>query len=109
MNPTVANPTAPPTPPPHQLQPPRSSFSCDCHPDEQFIGFFPSCLCERLTTLDQSSFVTPSSSRRPLSSALPPPLNLYSLPPLKLQLPTTTTTTTSLHVPLPHLSRYHYF
>ncbi|KAL2535805.1 hypothetical protein Fot_17196 [Forsythia ovata] len=46
--------TAPPTPPPHQLQPPRSSFSCDRHPDEQFIGFFPSCLCECLTTLDQS-------------------------------------------------------
>ncbi|KAL2559025.1 Cation/H(+) antiporter 20-like [Forsythia ovata] len=45
----------------------------------------------------------------PLSSALPPPpLNLYSLSPLKLHLPTTTITSSSLS-PLPKLSRYHYF
>ncbi|KAL2493774.1 Cation/H(+) antiporter 20-like [Forsythia ovata] len=44
----------------------------------------------------------------PLSPALPPPLNLYYLPPLKLHLPTTTTTSPLLS-PLPQLSRYHYF
>ncbi|XP_073276747.1 protein OCTOPUS-like [Primulina huaijiensis] len=61
---TFADPTAPPPLPP---QPPRSSFSCDRHPDEQFSGFCPSCLCERLTVLDKSSSNTPSSSRRPSS------------------------------------------
>ncbi|KZV39622.1 hypothetical protein F511_02085 [Dorcoceras hygrometricum] len=66
MNPVVtfADPTAPPPLPP---QPHRSSFSCDRHPDEQFSGFCPSCLCERLTVLDKSSSNTPSSSRRPSS------------------------------------------
>ncbi|KAG8376993.1 hypothetical protein BUALT_Bualt09G0122000 [Buddleja alternifolia] len=67
MNTTSADPTAPPPPPPPQ--PPRSSFSCDRHPDEQFSGFCPSCLCERLTTLDNSSSNTPSSSRRPSSAS----------------------------------------
>ncbi|CDP19925.1 unnamed protein product [Coffea canephora] len=51
MNPTAADPASPSPPPP---QPPRSSFSCDRHLQEQFTGFCPSCLCERLTTLDQS-------------------------------------------------------
>ncbi|XP_075510217.1 protein OCTOPUS-like [Primulina tabacum] len=66
MNPTSADPTAPPPPPP---QPPRSSFSCDRHPNEQYTGFCPSCLCERLTFLDHSSSNTPSSSRRPSSAS----------------------------------------
>ncbi|KAL2554752.1 Protein OCTOPUS-like [Forsythia ovata] len=39
MNPTAADPTAPPPP----QQPIRSSFSCDRHPDEKFNGFCPSC------------------------------------------------------------------
>ncbi|XP_073144270.1 protein OCTOPUS-like [Henckelia pumila] len=65
-NATVVDPTAPPPQPP---QPPRSSSSCDRHPDEQFSGFCPSCLCERLTTLDKSSPNTPSSSRRPSSAS----------------------------------------
>ncbi|KAJ8753856.1 hypothetical protein K2173_000110 [Erythroxylum novogranatense] len=51
-------------PPPQLLppQPPRSSTSCDRHPDEHFTGFCPSCLCERLAVLDHSSS---SSSRKP--------------------------------------------
>ncbi|KAL6520926.1 hypothetical protein OROGR_017495 [Orobanche gracilis] len=66
MNLTSADPTAPPPQPP---QPPGSSFSCDRHPDEQFTGFCPSCLCERLTTLDSSTANTTSFSRRPSSAA----------------------------------------
>ncbi|CAI9098393.1 OLC1v1035030C1 [Oldenlandia corymbosa var. corymbosa] len=66
MNPTAADPAPPPPPPP---QPPRSSFSCDRHPEEKFSGFCPSCLCERLTTLDQSSSNPSSSSRRPSTSS----------------------------------------
>ncbi|GMP51050.1 hypothetical protein CsSME_00017430 [Camellia sinensis var. sinensis] len=63
MNPSTEQP-----PPPPPLQPHRSSFSCDRHPTEQFTGFCPSCLCERLVTLDPSSA---SSSRRPSNAAAP--------------------------------------
>ncbi|KAI3676304.1 hypothetical protein L1987_85909 [Smallanthus sonchifolius] len=70
MNPTTDQ---LPPPPPHVLPllPPRSSFSCDRHPDENFSGFCPLCLCERLTTLDQSanSAAAPSSSRRNSTSS----------------------------------------
>lgn len=64
-SPPVMNPAAeqPPQPQPH-----RSSFSCDRHPAEQFTGFCPSCLCERLSTLDPSSA---SSSRRPSNATAP--------------------------------------
>ncbi|KAL6508035.1 hypothetical protein OROGR_024230 [Orobanche gracilis] len=65
MNLTSADPTAAPPQPP---QPPRSSFSCDRHPDEQFTGFCPSCLCERLTTIDSSANPI-ASSRCPSSAA----------------------------------------
>lgn len=58
MNPNTTDP-----PPPQPSQPPRSSFSCDTHPLEQFTGFCPLCLCERLNTLEPSSL--PSSSRPP--------------------------------------------
>ncbi|KAE8686964.1 auxin transporter-like protein 2-like [Hibiscus syriacus] len=62
MNPNVE----PPQPP----QPHRPSTSCDRHPQEQFTGFCPSCLCERLAVLDPSSSASAagpssSSSRKP--------------------------------------------
>ncbi|KAK1412422.1 hypothetical protein QVD17_33664 [Tagetes erecta] len=71
MNPPTDHPPPPPPAQP-QLQPPRSSFSCDRHPDENFTGFCPSCLCERLHTLDQSANATAvasSSSRRNSTSS----------------------------------------
>ncbi|KAG6411194.1 hypothetical protein SASPL_129272 [Salvia splendens] len=51
--PSSVDPTALPSQPPSQ--PPRSSFSCDRHPAENFTGFCPIYLCERLTTLDGNS------------------------------------------------------
>ncbi|XP_047332212.1 protein OCTOPUS-like [Impatiens glandulifera] len=49
-------------------QPHRLSFSCDRHPSEQYNGFCPTCLCERLSTLDNESPAS-SSSRRPSNAA----------------------------------------
>ncbi|KAE8696531.1 auxin transporter-like protein 2-like [Hibiscus syriacus] len=62
MNPNVE----PPQPP----QPHRSSISCDRHPQEQFTGFCPSCLCERLAVLDPSSASAagPSSRKPPIAA-----------------------------------------
>ncbi|KAM0061211.1 putative protein OCTOPUS [Helianthus debilis subsp. tardiflorus] len=70
MNPTTDQ--LPPPPPQLPLQPPRSSFSCDRHPDENFSGFCPLCLCERLHILDQSATptaVASASSRRNSTSS----------------------------------------
>lgn len=61
--PSVMNPSEPVQLQPQPLpQPHRSSFACDRHPDEHFTGFCPSCLCERLAGLDQSSSARKSTS-----------------------------------------------
>ncbi|TKY63435.1 UPF0503 protein [Spatholobus suberectus] len=71
--------------PPQPPQSHRPSTSCPRHPDENFTGFCPSCLCERLALLDPNNTNTSSSSaaaaRKPPSAAAalkalfrPPPL-----------------------------------
>ncbi|KAK8563854.1 hypothetical protein V6N13_005924 [Hibiscus sabdariffa] len=70
MNPNVEPPFPGLAPPPQPPQPHRPSTSCDRHPQEQFTGFCPSCLCERLAVLEPSSSAAAaaaasSSSRKP--------------------------------------------
>ncbi|KAK9714137.1 hypothetical protein RND81_06G074200 [Saponaria officinalis] len=67
MNPTTEEQLPPPPQPP---QPHRSSTSCERHPDENFTGFCPSCLCERLAVLDNQSSASTSTGRKSASSAL---------------------------------------
>ncbi|KAG5037748.1 hypothetical protein AAZX31_07G136100 [Glycine max] len=71
MNPTTQPPPSLPPPPlpPPQLQPHRPSTSCDRHPQENFTGFCPSCLCERLAVLDPNSSSTSSAARKPPTSS----------------------------------------
>ncbi|CAN7113300.1 unnamed protein product [Brassica rapa subsp. narinosa] len=59
MNPATDPVSAAPPPQPHRLP-----TSCDRHPEERFAGFCPSCLCERLSVLDQTNNDTASSSSR---------------------------------------------
>ncbi|CAN0879754.1 Protein OCTOPUS [Linum grandiflorum] len=76
MNPSAATATTTATDPqqlhpPQPPQPHRPSTSCPRHPEEDnFTGFCPSCLCERLAILDHSSSAaattSSSSSRKPL-------------------------------------------
>ncbi|KAM3288025.1 protein OCTOPUS [Capsicum chacoense] len=91
MNPTTTDPTQPPPPLPPP-QPPRSSFSCDKHPDEDFTGFCPECLCERLTTLDQTVSNNTISTGRPSTSsaikALFTKTSAITLPPKPTSKPT---------------------
>ncbi|KAL3536488.1 hypothetical protein ACH5RR_004949 [Cinchona calisaya] len=98
MNLTAADPAPPPPPPP---QPSRSSFSCDRHPLEQFSGFCPSCLCERLTTLDPSSSNPSSSSRRPSTSSSSAAAALKSHFSSSSSRPSTSLTTTTITNPPP--------
>ncbi|KAM5560349.1 protein OCTOPUS [Rosa sericea] len=63
------NPSTDPPPPPNPPQPHRPSTSCDRHPEENFTGFCPSCLCERLAVLHPSTTSASSSSRKPPTSS----------------------------------------
>lgn len=70
MNPNTQPQQLAPPPLPQPPQPHRLSTSCDRHPDEQFTGFCPSCLCERLAVLE------PSSSAASGSSSKKPPISI---------------------------------
>lgn len=75
------------------LQPSRSSFSCDRHPDEQFTGFCPSCLYERLASLEQSN-----SSRYPTCSSSSSNLKaIFRVPSIKQPKPAHAASSTSLN------------